>query len=239
MAATYPEMFAAGIAYSGVAAGCFVSSSNQVDGWNSSCSQGQVVASQSYWTQVVDNMYPGYTGARPKMQIYHGSIDTTLYPENYNETVKEWTGVFGYSLTPQQTLANTPLPNYTKYVFGPSVQGIYVSTSPFPPSQTIDHNPLIISFQAVNVGHTVPIQGTEDLKWFGLGPYASSTPGTTTTAGSGPSPTTTPVTTTTPVSSGGTVAEWGQCGGIGWTGGTTCAAPYTCKVLNSYYSQCQ
>ncbi|KAJ6450112.1 putative acetyl xylan esterase [Mycena sanguinolenta] len=36
----------------------------------------------------------------------------------------------------------------------------------------------------------------------------------------------------------GTVAEYGQCGGIGWTGGTVCVLPYTCQVLNSYYSQC-
>ncbi|KAF3399341.1 hypothetical protein DPV78_006866 [Talaromyces pinophilus] len=37
---------------------------------------------------------------------------------------------------------------------------------------------------------------------------------------------------------GGTVAQWGQCGGLGWTGATTCVSPYTCTVINSYYSQC-
>jgi acetylxylan esterase len=41
MAATYPELFAAATAYSGVPAGCFVSSSNQVDAWNSTCANGQ------------------------------------------------------------------------------------------------------------------------------------------------------------------------------------------------------
>lgn len=41
--------------------------------------------------------------------------------------------------------------------------------------------------------------------------------------------------TTTP---SGTVAEYGQCGGTGWTGATVCVAPYTCHVLNDYYSQC-
>ncbi|OBZ75906.1 Exoglucanase 1 [Grifola frondosa] len=38
--------------------------------------------------------------------------------------------------------------------------------------------------------------------------------------------------------SGGTVPQWGQCGGTGWTGATTCVSPYTCHVLNPYYSQC-
>lgn len=249
MAATYPELFAAGTAYSGVPAGCFMSSSNTVDGWNATCAEGDVVASQSYWTQVAEAMYPGYSGARPKMQIYHGTADTILYPPNYNETIKEWTGVFGYSLTPQQTLPNTPLPNYTKYIYGPEVQGIYVSQakplSLF--SSWSGHRPTNIPSQAVGVGHTVPIQGDQDLQWFGLGPYASSGGSTpTTTAPAGTSPT---ATKTTPVGSsptptggsggtGGTVAEWGQCGGIGYSGATACAAPYTCHVQNSYYSQC-
>ncbi|KAF5389308.1 hypothetical protein D9757_003498 [Collybiopsis confluens] len=37
---------------------------------------------------------------------------------------------------------------------------------------------------------------------------------------------------------GGTVAEWGQCGGIGYSGATACASPYTCQVINPYFSQC-
>ncbi|KIP11825.1 carbohydrate-binding module family 1 protein [Phlebiopsis gigantea 11061_1 CR5-6] len=36
----------------------------------------------------------------------------------------------------------------------------------------------------------------------------------------------------------GTVAQYGQCGGTGYTGATGCVAPYTCTVLNAYYSQC-
>ncbi|KAI9657013.1 MAG: hypothetical protein M1821_003179 [Bathelium mastoideum] len=62
---------------------------------------------------------------------------------------------------------------------------------------------------------------------------ASSGSGT----GTGSGGTTTP--STTPVGSGGSVAEYGQCGGIGYSGATTCASPYTCVTLNSYYSQCQ
>jgi len=37
---------------------------------------------------------------------------------------------------------------------------------------------------------------------------------------------------------GGSVAEWGQCGGIGYVGSTVCVSPFTCHVLNAYYSQC-
>ncbi|KAJ7662446.1 hypothetical protein B0H17DRAFT_1211917 [Mycena rosella] len=42
--------------------------------------------------------------------------------------------------------------------------------------------------------------------------------------------------TTTPT--GGVAAHWDQCSGMDWTGPTVCAAPYTCKAANTYYSQC-
>jgi acetylxylan esterase len=123
-------------------------------------------------------MYPGYTGARPRFQVYHGSIDTTLRPQNYQETVKEWTGVFGYDATkPAKSQNNFPLNGYKTDTWG-------VSTA----------NPLgtVQGIYAQNVGHTVPIQGyvvfffllwimvlcgfwltcffnsAEDMKWFGL-----------------------------------------------------------------------
>ncbi|KAK3106760.1 hypothetical protein LTR53_018123, partial [Teratosphaeriaceae sp. CCFEE 6253] len=159
MAATYPELFKAATAYSGVPAGCFVSTANQEAAWNSTCAQGQVDASPEYWTSVVEGMYEGYSGARPRFQVYHGSVDTTLLPNNYNETVKEWTGVFGYDYqSPDSVEANSPKSGYTRDVWG-------VSTA----------NPLgtVQGIYAVNVGHTVPIDGDEDMKWFGLGPYES------------------------------------------------------------------
>ncbi|KAK5115727.1 hypothetical protein LTR62_000816 [Meristemomyces frigidus] len=159
MAATYPELFKAATAYSGVPAGCFVSSSGGTDQWNSTCAQGKVDATPAYWTSVVKNMYAGYTGGRPRFQVYHGSIDATLLPPNYNETVKEWTGVFGFDYTkPAKVEQNFPHSGYTTDIWGASaanplgqVQGIY----------------------AINVGHTVPINGTADMMWFGLGPYTT------------------------------------------------------------------
>jgi len=177
MAATYPEMFKAATAYSGVPAGCFVSfvheqkshlryalltpssskqvsTANQADAWNSTCAQGNVIASAQYWANTVKNMYPGYTGARPRFQVYHGSIDTTLRPQNYQETVKEWTGVFGYDATkPQKSQNNFPLNGYKTDTWG-------VTTA----------NPLgtVQGVYAQNVGHTVPINGAQDMKWFGL-----------------------------------------------------------------------
>lgn len=146
MAATYPDMFVAGIVYSGVPAGCFMSASNAVAGWNSTCAQGNSRASQQQWAQVVRNMYPGFAGRYPKMQIYHGSADDILRAQNYEETIKQWTGVNGYSMTPTSSQPGTPMAQCKKDIFGDQLQGIYCT----------------------GVGHSVVVMGDEDMKFFGI-----------------------------------------------------------------------
>ncbi|KAJ7031719.1 glycosyl hydrolase family 61-domain-containing protein [Mycena alexandri] len=49
---------------------------------------------------------------------------------------------------------------------------------------------------------------------------------------------TTSTTTSSGATSTGTVAEFGQCGGMNYVGPTTCQSPFTCSVLNPFYSQC-
>lgn len=39
-------------------------------------------------------------------------------------------------------------------------------------------------------------------------------------------------------SSSGTVAQYYQCGGENWSGATECESPYSCVVMNDFYSQC-
>lgn len=57
--------------------------------------------------------------------------------------------------------------------------------------------------------------------------------------GGGPTTTTTSTSPTgTSPGGSGTVAHWGQCGGTGYSGATSCQSPYTCTVINAYYSQC-
>ncbi|KAL4987121.1 Acetylxylan esterase A [Aspergillus falconensis] len=147
MAATYPNLFAAGIVYAGVPAGCFYSNANGEDQWNSTCAQGQSISTPEHWAEIAEAMYPGYEGSRPKMQIYHGSADATLYPQNYYETCKQWAGVFGYNYdSPQEVQNDTPVAGWDKTIWGENVQGIL----------------------AGGVGHNIQIQGEEDLKWFGF-----------------------------------------------------------------------
>lgn len=72
-------------------------------------------------------------------------------------------------------------------------------------------------------------------------PGSSSTTGTTTTKSTTTTTKSTTTTSKTTTSSSPTTtgaAHYAQCGGQGWSGATTCASPYTCTVLNAYYSQC-
>ncbi|KAL5512620.1 CEL1 [Sanghuangporus baumii] len=58
---------------------------------------------------------------------------------------------------------------------------------------------------------------------------------------SAPVPSTPVVSSAAPSSTAGTTvgaAQYAQCGGQGFAGPTTCASPFTCTVLNPYYSQC-
>ncbi|KAK4451396.1 putative acetylxylan esterase A [Podospora aff. communis PSN243] len=218
LAATYPNLFKAASAYAGVPAGCFYTGTTA--GWNSTCANGQSIHSQDVWAQTALKMYPGYTGPRPKMLIIHGSADDIIYPQNFNETMKQWAGVFGYTYgSPQQTLPNNPAAPYTKYVYGPNLVGVYGS----------------------GVTHNVPINGEQDLAWFGItggdAPVTtSSTTLATTTRTASTTSTASPVTTIAPGCT--PVARWGQCGGQGFNGCTICVAPYTCKFSNNWYSQC-
>lgn len=144
LAATYPDVFKAGSVYAGVPAGCFYTGT--VNGWNSECSGGQVVQTPEEWAAEVRGMYPNYTGEYPRMAIYHGSNDEVLAPQNFEETIKQWAGVFGYNTEPDETVPNDPASPFTKTVYGEKLVGALGD----------------------GISHDLPRFETRDLEWFGL-----------------------------------------------------------------------
>ena len=46
---------------------------------------------------------PGYTGHRPRVQLFQGDADMTISYKNFGESIKEWTNVLGLSATPTST----------------------------------------------------------------------------------------------------------------------------------------
>lgn len=235
----YPDIFAAGSAWAGVAFGCFADPAGGVDVWNSACADGDVIKTGAQWDAIVDAAYPGYSGFRPKMQVFHGTNDTTLYPQNLQEEIKEWTAVLGLPSSPVETESNWPDSGWTTYVYGST----FTATS------------------AAGVTHDIQTNETVVLDWFdltcvGTGCYSRTNPsgggGTTTSSTStsvkssstattvktSSTSKTSTTTTSSAASTGSTVLEWGQCGGTGYTGSTVCVAGTTCTYSNAWYSQC-
>jgi acetylxylan esterase len=137
-------MFAAASEFSGEPAGCFFTGT--VRGWNSQCAGGQLHKTPAQWAEQVHAMYPGYSGQYPRMQVFHGDVDKTLNIASFNESIKEWSGIHGYSGNPTQTQNNVPGAKLTKYIYGDRLQGIW----------------------GHGFGHVVPTNETEALKWFGI-----------------------------------------------------------------------
>ncbi|WP_440074095.1 extracellular catalytic domain type 1 short-chain-length polyhydroxyalkanoate depolymerase [Streptosporangium sp. OZ121] len=128
LAAQYPDVFAAGSAFSGVPAGCFATTNGSL--WNGQCSGGQVIKTAQQWGDLARSMYPGYTGRQPRMQLWHGSTDTTLHYNNFGEEIEQWTNLHGLSQTPAFT--DHPQSNWTRTRYGvtsaqATVEGISIS----------------------------------------------------------------------------------------------------------------
>ena len=79
----YPDVFTAGAAFAGVPFACFAT--GRTSEWNSECANGQVIRTAQQWGDLVREAYPGYTGPRPRMQIWHGTNDETLRYPNFGE----------------------------------------------------------------------------------------------------------------------------------------------------------
>ena len=128
LAAEYPDVFAAGSAFSGVPAGCFATTDGSL--WNGQCSGGNLSKTAQQWGDQTRAMYPGYTGGYPRMQLWHGTTDTTLAYPNFGEEIKQWTNLHGLSQAPAFT--DHPQSTWTRTRYGntgtqATVEGISIS----------------------------------------------------------------------------------------------------------------
>ncbi|WP_437612974.1 PHB depolymerase family esterase [Sorangium sp. So ce834] len=107
MLAVYPDIFRAGAARAGVPAGCWADGFDPSNQWSGNCAGGRTSKTAAQWGDQVRAMYPGYTGHRPRLQIFHGTADATINYKNQGEAIKEWTNVLGLSEAPASTDSTT------------------------------------------------------------------------------------------------------------------------------------
>ncbi|MGW5077709.1 extracellular catalytic domain type 1 short-chain-length polyhydroxyalkanoate depolymerase [Micromonospora echinospora] len=167
MLALYPDVFKAGAAFMGVPFNCFAGAADYPPG-SSQCTGGNMNRTPQQWGDAVRQAYPGYTGPRPRVQLWHGTNDTLVPYSLLQETIEQWTNVFGLSQNPTST--DTPQSGWNRRRYADSTGTVQVE-----------------AYSIQGAGHSLPSSGmaAAAVAFFGL----TTTPGPTTPP---PGPTTPP-----------------------------------------------
>lgn len=180
MLALYPDVFKAGAAFMGVPFNCFANAADYPPG-SSQCTGGNMNRTPQQWGDAVRQAYPGYSGPRPRVQLWHGTNDTLVPFSLLQETVEQWTNVFGLSQTPTST--DTPQANWNRRRFADNSGTVQVE-----------------AYAIQGAGHSLPSGGmaAAAVAFFGLTGTQPTTPPPTTAPPTTPPPTTAPPTTAPP-----------------------------------------
>jgi acetylxylan esterase len=144
---TYPQIFKAGSAYAGVAFTCFATTNGAM--WNTQCANGQIIKTAAEWGDAVRDTNPHFHGPWPRMQLWHGTADTTLFYPNFGEEIKQWTNVHRLSQTP--TTTDHPQPTWTRTQYADRFGRVQVE-----------------AISEAGITHNIQIQEMATLHFFGL-----------------------------------------------------------------------
>lgn len=197
--AVYPDVFRAGSARAGVAAGCWADGFDGGQQWSNNCAGGNTNKSAQQWGDGVRAMYMGFTGHRPRIQLFHGDADATINYKNLNESTEEWTNVLALSDMPASTdMTQTSISKYNRKFWKNSCGYTVFET-----------------WTAPGGGHSMGYEQDAILEFFGLDiaggadPEPNCTPGAGGSGGAGSGGT----------SAGGTGSGGGGAGGASSSGG--------------------
>lgn len=131
--AAYPDVFAGGSVASGLPAQCATSQAAA-----SGCQTGPPALSPAQWGDKVRAAHPGYGGPWPRVAIWQGTSDYTVYPANATALRDQWTDVWGIGRTPSST---DTLP-------GNTTRSVYDDASGHPAVET---------YTVSGMGHGLPV----------------------------------------------------------------------------------
>jgi poly(hydroxyalkanoate) depolymerase family esterase len=117
--ALYPDVFKAGAAFMGVPFTCFANAADFPPP-GSKCTNGTMNRTPQQWGDAVRQAFPGFTGQRPRIQLWHGTSDTLVPYSLLQESIEQWTNVFGLSQTPTST--DTPRQNWNRRRYADKVE---------------------------------------------------------------------------------------------------------------------
>jgi poly(hydroxyalkanoate) depolymerase family esterase len=179
MLALYPDVFKAGAAFMGVPFGCFANAADYPPG-SSRCTGGAMDKTPQEWGDLVRSAYPGYSGPRPPIQLWHGTADTLVPYQLLQEDIEQWTNVFGLSQTP--TTTDTPQPGWTRRRYAGAGGAVDVE-----------------AYSIQGAGHTLPMAGMAAvaIQFFKLDGTSSPSPGTSPSVSPSTSPSASPSTSPT------------------------------------------
>ncbi|MGI5240199.1 extracellular catalytic domain type 1 short-chain-length polyhydroxyalkanoate depolymerase [Dactylosporangium sp. CA-139066] len=159
MLALYPDVFKAGAAFMGVPFTCFANAADYPPG-TSRCTGGSMDRTPQQWGDAVRQAYPGYTGPRPRVQLWHGTADTLVPYQLLQEEIEQWTNVFGLSQTP--TATDTPQSGWSRRRYADASGTVQVE-----------------AYSIQGAGHSLPSAGMAAyaIAFFGLTGAPPSSPG--------------------------------------------------------------
>ncbi len=160
MLALYPDVFKAGAAFMGVPFNCFAGAADFPPGV-SKCTGGSMNRTPQQWGDAVRQAYPGYTGPRPRVQLWHGTADTLVPYSLLQESIEQWTNVFGLSQTPTST--DTPRPGWNRSRYSDKVEAYSIQGAGHSlPSAGMAA--VALEFFGITGGQNPPVPGTCGVK---------------------------------------------------------------------------
>jgi poly(hydroxyalkanoate) depolymerase family esterase len=168
--ALYPDVFKAGAAFMGVPFNCFANAAD-FPPQSSRCTGGSMNRTPQEWGDAVRQAYPGYTGTRPRVQLWHGTGDTLVPYSLLQEAIEQWTNVFGLSQTPTST--DTPQSGWNRRRYADTSGTVQVE-----------------AYSVQGAGHSLPMAGMAlaAVQFFGLDRSIPGSPSASSPSASSSSP---------------------------------------------------
>ena len=155
MLACFPDVYAAGASFSGGPHNCDLkcTDSNKQQDWTRPA--GYVVPSAAD----VKNAYPAYwndaSTRKPRLAVFHGSLDQAVKPINLDDAMRQWTGALGIDQSADNAMLGAPaqLGGYDYKVYAKGAQ------------------PAVATVLMSNLGHGFPVKPGAAVDEGGTDPY--------------------------------------------------------------------